>query len=156
MSAKLKQGGFTYLALLFLVAAFGVALAATGVVWSMLQRREKEQQLLYIGNEYRQAIASYYERTPGTLKRYPGKLSDLIKDNRHLATVRHLRRLYADPLTLKPEWGLVRAPDGGIMGVYSLAPGAPLKRSGFSIADSAFENKKAYSDWRFVYVPGSQ
>lgn len=73
--------------------------------------------------------------------------------NRKLATVRHLRRVYVDPITSKPEWGIVRAPDGGIMGVYSLAAGSTIKRSGFLYRDRMFENTKRYTDWRFVYEP---
>ncbi len=156
MSGNTKQAGFTYLALLFLVAVAGVGLAATGVVWSTTQRREKEAELLYVGNQFRTAIESYYQRTPGAVKRYPIKLEDLVRDDRHLATVRHLRRIYSDPLTLSPQWGIVRAPDGGIMGVYSLSTDRPIKNMLFSKKDSAFENANTYSDWRFVYEPGMQ
>ena len=38
---------------------------------------------------------------------------------------------------------------------WKMPPIMPLKRAGFPIADSAFENKKSYSDWRFVCMPSS-
>lgn len=146
-----SESGFTYLAVLFMVAIMGALLAATGIVWSVARQREKEQELLYIGDTYRKAIADYYEHTPGAIKRYPQSFADLLLDNRQLATVRHLRRLYRDPMTLKSNWGIVRAPDGGIKGIYSLSDEAPMKHGGFRFIDSDFEKAKHYSDWRFTY-----
>lgn len=150
-----KVAGFTYLGVLFFVAIMGVVLAGTAITWSTAQQREKERELLFAGNAFRNAIAAYYERTPGTVKRYPNSFNDLLKDNRQLATVRHLRRVYADPMTSRAEWGLVRAPDGGIMGIHSLSGGPPIKRSGFLLRDSAFEDAERYADWKFVYIPST-
>jgi len=146
-----NQSGFTYLGLLFVVAMAGVALAATGMLWSTQRQREREQELLFVGNQIRQAIGSYYERSPGLVKRYPAKLDDLLKDNRFINVQRHLRQHYVDPLTDSQEWGLVTAPEGGVMGVYSLATGTPIKQAGFTERDAEFEGKSRYSDWKFVY-----
>lgn len=147
------DAGFTYLVILFFVAIMGAILAVTGVMWSTAQQREKERDLLFVGNEFRKAIADYYERTPGTIKRYPNSFNDLLKDNRQLATVRYLRRIYVDPITAESEWGTVHAPDGGIMGVYSLSTEPPLKHSGFLRRDSSFERADTYAKWRFIYEP---
>ena len=145
--------GFTYLGVLFAVAIAGIVLAASGTLWSTMQQREKERELLFVGNEMRKAIGSYYERTPGTVKRYPQNFNDLLKDNRQLATVRHLRRLYNDPITSEPKWGIVRAADGGIMGVHSLSVKTPIKKGNFMQRDAAFENASTYGAWRFIYEP---
>ena len=59
--------------------------------------------------------------------------------------------MYPDPVTGKADWGIVRAPDGGVMGVYSLSPDTPLKRGNFQLRDQAFEHADKYSAWRFVY-----
>jgi hypothetical protein len=56
-------------------------------------------------------------------------------------------------MTGKPEWGLVTAPGGGIMGVYSLSGMTPIKTSGFSERDRTFEGANHYSDWKFFYEP---
>lgn len=148
-----RQSGFTYLALLFIVATLGALLALTGVVWSTAQQRVKERELLFVGNAYRTAIGLYYERAPGALKHYPQTLDALLLDTRQLATTRYLRRLYIDPLTATPQWGVVRAPDGGIMGVYSLADVSTIKRSNFDERDKTFEGAVTYAGWRFVYEP---
>ena len=65
-------------------------------------------------------------------------------------TRRYLRRLYADPLSGKTEWGIVKAPDGGILGVHSLSEEATFKRAGFKRRDATFAGAQKYSDWKFV------
>lgn len=146
-----SQRGFTYLAMLFAVAMVGVALSAAGVMWSTERQREREKELLFIGNQFRHAIADYYEHSPGTVKRYPRSLVDLLRDNRFLGIQRHLRQIYVDPMTGSDNWGLITAPEGGIMGVHSLSNARPVKQAGFSDRDADFERKETYSDWRFVY-----
>lgn len=148
-----SQRGFTYLGLLFAVALAGVALAATGVVWSMERQRERERELLFIGEQFREAIASYYERSPGLVKRYPAKLDDLLKDGRFLTVRRHLTQIYRDPMTGTRNWGLISAPEGGVMGVFSTSTAAPIKRAGFAAEFSEFDGKGSYAEWRFIYRP---
>jgi type II secretory pathway pseudopilin PulG len=147
------QGGFTYLAILFAVAVLGTGLAAVGEMWSTASRRDKERELLHAGRELRAAIAAYYEQSPGGLKRYPPTLGDLLKDGRLPGVKRHLRRPLRDPITGKPEWGLIMSPLGGIMGVHSLAEDQPLKTASFAFGEEAFVGKKKYSEWRFTYMP---
>ena len=149
------QRGFTYLALLITVAVIGVGLAAGSAVWSQSRQREKEQELLFIGDQFRQAIGRYYERTPGVVKHYPEKLQDLLEDKRYLVTHRHLRKTFVDPITGKSEWGLVPAPGGGIMGVYSRSNETPIKTAGFTEENQDFEGAQRYSQWRFIYQPVS-
>jgi len=151
--ARADQGGFTYLAVLFLVAVMGVALASTGMLWSTAQQREKERELLLVGDQFRKAIGQYYEKSPGAVKKYPNTLSDLLKDERQLATQRYLRKIFIDPMTRTSKWGLVPAPEGGIMGVYSLSESRPLKTANFSEANLALAEKTKYSEWLFVYRP---
>lgn len=144
-----RQAGFTLLAVLFLVAAVGVGLAAVGTAWETAARREKETQLMFVGDQYRRAIQSYRQATPGTNKRYPSSLVDLLEDRRFPNVRRHLRRLYPDPITGSPEWGLVMR-DGGIAGVHSLSQLEPIKKVGFSKADTAFAGASRYADWVFT------
>lgn len=153
MQRQRRQQGFTYMGLLFFVAVMGVLLAASGVVWSSVSKRAKERELLFIGHQFRTAIKAYYLSTPGTIKRYPAKLEDLLVDHRQAATVRHLRRIYIDPMTGSREWGLIRAPDGGLQGIYSLSEQAPMKIGGFVAEDAQFEQSATYAQWRFEFLP---
>jgi len=148
-----NQAGFTYLVAMFAVAVAGLLLAVASEVWSQSRQREKEKELLFVGGQFREAIALYYQRTPGAVKRYPEKLEDLLEDKRYLSMQRYLRKIYPDPITSKAAWGLVAAPGGGIMGVYSLSGATPIKSDNFSPADEAFTGSKKYSEWRFQYIP---
>lgn len=148
-----RQKGLTYLALIFAVAILSLASAATSELWSTAQRRDKERELLIVGNQFRQAIGRYYEASPGGAKKYPYSLEDLLKDNRHLVAHRHLRKIYPDPINGKAEWGIVQAPTGGIMGVHSLLEAKPIKSANFEPRDKEFEAKDKYAEWKFVYVP---
>lgn len=148
------QRGITYLAVLILVAIAGIVIAALGASWATAAQREKEKELLFVGNEIRRAIGLYYERSPGPVKRYPRDLEELIKDGRFATTRRYLRWVYSDPLTGNAKWGLVVAPGGGVMGVYSLSKERPIKTAGFRERDAAFEGAQSYQEWRFVYGPG--
>lgn len=148
-ATRARLRGFAYLWLLFFVAAMGASLAAGGVVWEVRVRREKERDLLAIGAEMRRAIADYYRLTPQAAKELPQRLEDLVEDKRGPALRRHLRRVYADPLTGRAEWGLVLL-EGRVLGVYSLAPGTPVMRGGFDESDQAFNGASRYADWRFI------
>jgi type II secretory pathway pseudopilin PulG len=148
-----SQRGFAYLTAIIAVAMVGIALAMTGEFWSKSRQRDKEQELLFIGDQFRTAIALYYLRTPGAFKRYPENLTDLTEDKRYLSVQRYLRRIHIDPMTGKPEWGLVRSPQGGIMGVYSLSEQAPQKRANFTGKDEKLSGAQRYADWKFVYSP---
>jgi type II secretory pathway pseudopilin PulG len=153
MSAGRRQGGFTLAGVLLLTAVLGAGMAAYGEMTSHARQREREQELLFVGNQFRQAIAAYYERTPGVAKRFPQKLEDLLQDQRYPVPRRHLRRIYADPISGKREWGLIQAPEGGIMGVYSLSEAQPIKTGNFPPRDRALGEVGRYSDWSFSYVP---
>jgi len=148
-----RERGFTYLTVLFLVALIGLGLSLAGEVWQSGLMREREVQLLYAGNQYRRAIERYYVSGPN---QFPRSLEDLLKDPRKPGTERYLRKLYADPLTGKSEWGLVKGPDGGIMGVFSPSEDKPIKTAGFPFVNRDFEGAGKYSDWKFVYNPASQ
>lgn len=145
-----RAWGFTYIGVLILVAMMSMALAAAGEVWHTASKRDKEQELLFIGGQYRRALAQFDARTPGNARRAPLSLEELLQDPRYPATRRYLRKIYLDPMTGKAEWGLIAGPDGEIYGVHSLSEDEPLKKANFRLADKAFEGKTKYSDWIFT------
>jgi type II secretory pathway pseudopilin PulG len=144
-----RQKGFTYVGFLIFVAITGAGLAAVGEIASHAAQREKEAELLFRGNQYRDAIASYYKKE----QRYPQSLEQLLEDKRYPMPVRHLRKLYADPVTGSSEWGLVEAPGGGVMGVYTRSEDAPIKTGNFSAENQGLEEAARYADWKFVHSP---
>lgn len=143
--------GFSYIALLILIAVMGVAMAATGDLWATASQREKEAQLLFVGDHFRLAIRHFYEQA-GAVRRYPTSLDELLLDPRFPSPHRYLRRIYVDPMTGTTDWGLVLGPNGEITGVFSRSAEKPIKRADFRPEDAAFEGKDKYSDWQFVYL----
>lgn len=151
--AHQREGGFTYIGVMVLVALMGIALAATGQVWHTFQQHEKEQELLFIGHQFRLALKRYADHTPGRTRRAPLHLEELLQDPRHPDIQRHLRKIYLDPVTGKAEWGLITGPGGEIYGVHSLSDGEPLKKRHFELADKHFEGSMKYSEWVFMPSP---
>jgi type II secretory pathway pseudopilin PulG len=144
------QRGFGYLLMLFAVAALGLGLAGAGQVWHTVVQREKEAQLLFIGNQFRLALASYYEHSPDGKKAFPLQLQDLVEDRRWPQPMRHLRRLYLDPMTGGAQWGLVRS-GGRIVGVHSLSTEPPFRSGGFAQRDLRLQGAVRYDEWVFGY-----
>jgi type II secretory pathway pseudopilin PulG len=151
-----RSHGFSYLGVLFAIAIMGAWLAAVGQVWHTVNQRDKESQMLWNGNEIRKAIGSYYERTPGNLKRYPLRLEDLLKDNRFLVAQRHLRTIYPDPMTPSGNWEMLKLPSGEIYGVASKSIDAPLKKENFPTEYKEFTGKEHYSQWVFISRPSAR
>jgi type II secretory pathway pseudopilin PulG len=154
-----NTGGFTYAVVLVLVTIMGIlAGVAQEVTWRAV-RSEREIELIFRGEAYVQAIASF-RLVNG---RYPRDLQDLIRDP-NSPTRRHLRALYPDPMSSgKPGgalssgntggWQIVRAIDGGIQGVASSSELEPLKKANFPKRWKDFEQAKTYRDWVFQYIP---
>ena len=92
-------GGFAYIALLASLAVIMLVLTAASENISQTAKREREKQLLFVGEQFRNAIASYYENAPQGNKQFPKDLDVLVKDNRSIKAMRHLRRIYIDPMT---------------------------------------------------------
>ncbi len=125
------QQGVTYIALLLGVAITSAGVAAGGTLWSQVQRREREKQLLWAGDQMRKAIVAYSQFATDPANRFPRELQDLLLDPRSSAPRRYLRQVYEDPITRSTEWGLIRNPQGRIVGVHSRAKGVPLKTGKF-------------------------
>lgn len=149
-----SQSGVAYIGLLLIVAIIGIVAGTAADVYQQSRQRAREVDLLWIGNEFREAIVSYYQAGPGSAKTYPQRLEDLLIDPRFPGTRRHLRRIYPDPMTGKPDWEPIMAPEGGIAGVRSRSGTAPIKQTGFRPRDDRFEEKARYSEWEFTTLPG--
>jgi type II secretory pathway pseudopilin PulG len=147
-----REQGFSYVIVMFLVAVLSIV-SVRGLENSLTaERREKEADLLRVGQAYRNAIMDYYQSSPGTEKALPAKPEDLLLDQRATRTRRPLRKLYRDPITGAKEWGYVYK-DDRLIGVYSLSTAKPLKREGFPLELMNFKDAATYQNWRFVYDP---
>lgn len=131
------------------VALVGTALALAGPLWSDGVRREREGEALRVGAQYASAIRQYYLASPG-VREYPATMNDLLEDTRFVGTVRHLRRLWTDPLRPGQAWVPVRGPDGRIHGVRSASDDAPFRRTSVDLGDVVLPPASRYADWQFV------
>jgi type II secretory pathway pseudopilin PulG len=167
MSTRLltNQRGATLMIVLVMVVVMGLAAGLTGSTWKTITQREREAELLFRGEQYRRAIESYYTTTQsGGQGTFPNRLEDLLKDPRSLQSVRHLRKLYLDPMTGE-EFEIIRAggkisglpgavqATGGIKGVRSRSTLKPFKQDGFSKVHEKFAGAQEYRQWEFVFEP---
>jgi type II secretory pathway pseudopilin PulG len=143
--------GAALLTVLVMVVLLGLTASLAGQSLGALLQREREAELLFRGLQYRQAIASYYQGK----KMYPTNLEDLLRDPRFPGIVRHLRRLYNDPMTGQ-EWELVKDASQKLIGVRSTSDLTPFQQVGFPAGLEALEGKSTYREWEFVYVPAKK
>ncbi|MCY1366275.1 hypothetical protein D9M69_531640 [compost metagenome] len=147
---KRRQQGVGYLFMLLLVFLLSLGLGKAVDVYANSVQRTREEELVHVGNLYREAIKDYYLSAQSGQRRYPGRLEDLLKDSRHLVTRRYLRRLYPDPMTARAFTVLV-SPQGGIWGVASSSTAQPIRVKMPEGVVLAASGEARYSEWRFVY-----
>jgi len=148
-----NQRGVALMAVLVMVVIMGLGVGIASSTWKSRVRRSREQELLWRGDQYRRAIASYYHVAHGGAPgMYPRSLDVLERDQRFLHRVRHIRRLYKDPVT-GGDFVLIKDASGGITGVRSSSELEPFKKDGFPYDYAGFANRKRYSEWEFVYRP---
>lgn len=140
-----SNGGFTYIAALFMVMILGIMLGLTGQSMKTIMKREKEKELIFRGLQYRDAIERWSK------KGMPLKnLDDLLKDPYSVKGERLLRQRYKDPITGK-DFKAVEDPNFGIIGVQSTSEAEPMKTGNFPEVLKEFEGKEKYNEWKFVY-----
>jgi type II secretory pathway pseudopilin PulG len=145
-----RQQGAVLLVVLLFVLLTTLGVSSMVEMHQTQTRREKEEQLLFVGDQYRRAIASYYGITPpGGARSLPKSIEDLLSDQRFPTPMQHLRQAYPDPMTGRVDWALIRQ-GGGIAGVRSQSAQEPVKRSGFPDMYKRFEAGTSYADWAFT------
>jgi len=152
-----NQRGAVLLMVLICVTLLGLMAGIAGTSWQTIMQRAKEADLLWKGNQIRQAIGKYYNtsHTQGPApKAFPSKLDFLIKDPRFLEVRRYLRKIYPDPMTGK-NWEIIKNSSDQIIGVRSSSNKAPFKLDNFSEENKSFINQQSYHNWQFIYQPRS-
>ena len=146
-----RDGGFTYLSLIILVAIIGMVTASALKLGSVIQRSRAEQELLVIGAAFSDALQSYADATPPGMPTQPPTLNALLKDARFPGVRRHLRKVFVDPMTGKAEWGITYLGDKvGVLAVSSLSDAKPVKIGNFPLRFQTLAGKQKISEWRFA------
>jgi type II secretory pathway pseudopilin PulG len=92
-----RQKGYTLLILIFAVSILSIGLLVAVPVWQTQIQREKEEELIFRGNQYVEAVRLFQLKKPGS---FPSTLDELIEE-------KCLRRLYRDPMTSHGEWNII-------------------------------------------------
>ena len=141
--------GAVLLGFLVLLAGSGWTLAEWSQSAAHARQRQDEAELLWAGQQYKQALESYYNGTPRGVKVLPATLEELLEDRRFPQPVRHLRRLYRDPMSADGQWVVIkRGPQ--IIGVRSASERRPFRRSDFEPGLETFDQAVTYADWSFT------
>lgn len=146
------QTGLAYLAVLFLVAAISISMAIVAQNEDTQLKREKELDWLFMGKQYQRAIESYYHQSPDGIKTLPNKIEDLLLDKRFIAPVRHLRKIYGDPLNNQRDWVLIKNQEDQIIGVYSQSQEPLLSTKIIAeYSDGLTGQAAGYADIKFIF-----
>jgi len=163
------DAGYAMAVLLVAMAVMAVMMTVAMPVWKQMAQREKEQELIFRGQQYARAIGLFqrkYANTP------PPSLDVLVQE-------RFLRKKYKDPITNAdfvpiPAAQAGAATPGAVPGTAPAgrggpgttqpatgAPGITAARGGIIGVTSAstaqsiriYNGATRYNQWRFVYAP---
>ncbi|MCX6565819.1 MAG: type II secretion system protein [Candidatus Aminicenantes bacterium] len=95
-----SEAGYTLLVLMVLISVLTVGLMVALPVLETQSWREKEEELLFRGRQYVEAVRLFVKENPGS---YPESIEDLIKN-------RYLRKAFLEPMTKGGKWNLILLP----------------------------------------------
>ena len=109
---------------MLMVTLMLIALAVEAPRIAQQIKREKEEELIHRGTEYKNAIKKYFRK----FGRYPMNVEQLENTN----NMRFLRKRYKDPFTGKDEWRLLHPGEVqlNVLNQGLNAPGQPMIQSG--------------------------
>lgn len=107
-----RQAGYALLVVLLLAALVLIALSAAAPSVLTQGQREKEEELIFRGEQYRRAIGVFFKK----FGRYPNSVEELLRTN----DLSFLRREYPDPMTPEGQWRFIRVgPSGEFIGAHT-------------------------------------
>ena len=101
-----------YLVIMLMMAVFAITLGFLIAlpVYRTEVKREKEEELIFRGKQYVEAVRIFLLKNPG---RFPSSLQELLEKG-------CLRRLYRDPMTESGDWNIILNPaSAGLSGTGS-------------------------------------
>ena len=91
------RGGYTLLIVMFAIFLLTLGLMVAVPVWQTQIQRELEEELIFRGEQYVEAVRLYQTKNPG---QFPENFDELLEE-------KFLRRLYPDPMTDHGEWNVI-------------------------------------------------
>ncbi|MGB6962798.1 MAG: hypothetical protein WBF01_20535 [Candidatus Acidiferrum sp.] len=124
--ARKKQDGYALLMVVFLVTLVLVASMSIGLRVLTEGRREKEQEMIWRGQQYTRGIKLYYRK----FGRFPTSLDNLTQPS--VGNIRFMRQAYKDPMNKEDgSWRLIYVgPAGNLIGSINPAVSNPQMPGG--------------------------
>ena len=100
-----KSDGYTILLLMFAVFVMSIGLMIAVPVWQTQIQREKEEELIFRGKQYVEAIRLFQTKRPGA---FPKDFEELVEE-------KCIRKLFDDPMSPDGKWNVIlmtQAPAG--------------------------------------------
>jgi type II secretory pathway pseudopilin PulG len=94
-----NESGYVLLSIMLLMTLMLIALTIEAPRVAQQIKREKEEELIHRGNEYKAAVKKFFRK----FGRYPLSIDELQSTN----NMRFLRKRYTDPFTGKDDWRLL-------------------------------------------------
>jgi type II secretory pathway pseudopilin PulG len=109
------DGGYALLVVMMMATLLLISLTAALPSVYQEGQREREEELIFRGNEYARAVMLFNRQ----FQRYPTSVKELLETN----GMRFLRREYADPMSKTGRWRFIHAgPNGVILDSKTLGP----------------------------------
>ena len=143
---KKYEKGFTLAALIVLIFIMMLMWALALPVWTKMNQREKELELIWRGEQIQKAIGRYYFKNGA----YPVSLDVLVQK-------KFLRKLYKDPVWPNGEWDTLysttqeRKKDGTYENKFGPIIGVASQSQDTAIV--WYFNRKRHNMWRFIFYP---
>jgi type II secretory pathway pseudopilin PulG len=160
------ERGYNLVVLVVIITIMNIVLAAVLPLWSQAIRRNNEEELIFRGLQYAEAIRVFHNR----FQRWPTRLEELVE-----VKPRSIRQLWKDPMTDDGKWQLIfegreqvpisvqPGPDGRPTGRSPIKPGtAGLDQQGQSFGPIKgvysrstrksvliWGGREQYDQWRF-------
>jgi len=96
------RAGYVLIMLLFVVTAMGIGLLVAVPVWQTQMQREREEELIFRGKQYVEAVRLFQIKKPGT---FPKDMEELVEE-------KCLRRPFKDPMNQEGDWNIILLPQG--------------------------------------------
>lgn len=93
-----REAGYNLVMLMVAITILNILVAISLPAWSQAIRREKEEELIFRGLQYAEAIRVFQMR----YQRFPNRLEELVE-----VKPRCIRQLWKDPMTEGGKWGLI-------------------------------------------------
>jgi type II secretory pathway pseudopilin PulG len=147
-ATRSSERGFAMAGLLVGIALLSLGLSIAMPTWRTLVQREKEEELLWRGQQYDRAIQLYRKKNAA-----PGAPSV-----ERLIEGKFLRKRYKDPITGGDFELIGVSPAGNAPGVQQPQRGFGQLVGGVKSKSKAksfriLNGRTVYSDWQFTYVP---